>query len=301
MPISLTRRAVLTTSAMAVPALLLSRAEAASSRRDIEVRLKDIETRSGGRLGVAVLDIATGQVIGNRIDQRFPMCSTFKALAAAFVLARVDRGEEELDRRIVFAERDLKTPSIATKPHVGPDGMTIAELCKAAVTVSDSTAANLLLASFGGPAALTAYLRSLGDPVTRLDRIELDLNIVKPGDSRDTTSPGAMAQTLHRLLLGDALSQSSRQRLTTWMIGAKDAATRRLRAGLPTDWRIANKPGTWKGISTNDIGVIWPPHRDPIVVAAYLAGASTPVAAQEAILADIGHVLAAHLKNRRSS
>jgi beta-lactamase class A len=170
--------------------------------------------------------------------------------------------------------------------------MTIAELCEAAVTVSDSTAANLLLTSFGGPTALTAYLRSLGDPVTRLDRMELDLNIVKPGDSRDTTSPAAMVQTLRRLLLEDALSDSSRARLTTWMIEAKDAATHRLRVGLPAGWRIANKPGTWKGITTNDIGVIWPPHRDPVVVAAYLAGASTPVPTQEAILADVGHVLA---------
>ncbi|WP_291532228.1 serine hydrolase, partial [Bradyrhizobium sp. UBA2491] len=153
-------------------------------------------------------------------------------------------------------------------------------------------AANLLLASFGGPAALTAYLRSLGDPVTRLDRVELDLNIVKPGEQHDTTSPAAMARTLQRLLLGDALSEPSRARLTGWMAGAKDAATTRLRAGLPQGWRIANKPGTWKGIATNDVGVIWPPGRAPIVVAAYLADAPTPVATQEAILAEIGRIVA---------
>ena len=273
------------------PALLASRAHAGSSS-NIEQRLKDVEARSRGRLGVAVLDTATGRLVGSRIDERFAMCSTFKALAVAFVLARVDRGQERLDRRIVFTAHDLVQPSVATRPHVGPEGMTIAELCGAAITVSDSTAANLLLASFGGPAALTAYLRSLGDPVTRLDRIELDLNIVKPGDQRDTTSPAAMVRTLQRLLLGDALSETSRTRLTAWMVGARDAATTRLRVGLPQGWRIANKPGTWKGIATNDIGIIWPPGRAPVVVAAYLAEAPTPVATQEAILSDIGRIVA---------
>jgi beta-lactamase class A len=234
-------------------------------------------------------------MVGNRVDERFAMCSTFKALATALVLARVDRNEEQLDRRVFFTERDLMTPSIATRPHVGAEGMTIAQLCEGAVTVSDSTAANLLLASFGGPPALTAYLRSLGDPVTRLDRIELELNIVKPGDPRDTTSPAAMVRTLQRLILGDALSEASRARLTGWMIGARDAATRRLRVGLPTDWRIANKPGTWPGIATNDVGVIWPPNRDPIVVAAYLAEAPTPIETQEAILADVARIVTAGL------
>jgi beta-lactamase class A len=295
MPISITRRVALTTSAMIIPAMLVPRAEAETSRPDIEAPLRDLEARSGGRLGVAVLNVATGQLVGNRVDERFPMCSTFKVLAVAFVLARVDQGKERLDRRIVFTERDLVMPSKATKPHVGPDGMTIAQLCEAAVTVSDSTAANLLLASFGGPAALTAYLRSLGDPVTRLDRTELALNIVRPGELHDTTSPAAMVRTLRRLILGDVLSESSRARLTAWMIDAKDAAATRLRVGLPAGWRIGNKPGTWKGIATNDTGIIWPPGRDPIVVAAYLAGASTSVSTQEAILADVARIVAADL------
>jgi beta-lactamase class A len=280
---------------MVVPAMLVPLAQAETSRPSIETRLRNIEAQSGGRLGVAVLNVATRQLVGNRVDERFPMCSTFKALAVAFVLARVDQGKERLDRRIAFTERDLVPPSPATKPHVGADGMTVAELCEAAVTLSDSTAANLLLASFGGPAALTAYVRSLGDPVTRLDRVELDLNIVRPGELHDTTSPAAMVRTLRRLVLGDALSESSRTRLAAWMIDAKDAATRRLRVGLPSGWRIGNKPGTWEGIATNDVGIIWPPGRDPIVVAAYLAGASTPVETQEAILADVGRIVATNL------
>jgi beta-lactamase class A len=279
----------------AVPALLSSPAHAEDGGRHVEARLADLEARSRGRLGVAVLDVATGRLIGNRTGERFAMCSTFKALAVAFVLARVDRAEERLERRITFSEQDLVPPFTSTKPHVGGGGMTVAELCEAAVTISDSTAANLLLTSFGGPPALTAYLRSLGDQVTRLDRVELDLNRVAPGDPRDTTSPAAMVQTLRQLILGNALSETSRGRLAGWMVDAKDAATRRLRVGLPPDWRIANKPGTWKGVATNDVGVIWPPGRSPLVVAAYLGESPAPLDEQEAVLADVGRILAEKL------
>ncbi|MBR1219222.1 class A beta-lactamase [Bradyrhizobium sp. U87765 SZCCT0131] len=297
MPLALTRRA-LAASLLAAPALLAAPmlpapARAEAGRRALDTRLAEIEAASGGRLGVAVLDVASDEVHGRRIDERFALCSTFKALAAACVLARVDRGEERLERRIVFSESDLVPPFTETKPHAGAGGMTVAELCEVMVTVSDSTAANLMLDSFGGPAALTVYLRSLGDDVTRLDRVELDLNRVAPGDVRDTTSPAAMVRTLQRIVLGDALSATSRARLTGWMIAARDAATRRLRVGLPPAWRIANKPGTWEGVATNDIGVIWPPGRGPIVVAAYLAAAPGTTAAQEAVLAEVARAVAA--------
>lgn len=289
MPTSLTRRAALMMPLIAVPGLLVPRAQAES--RGVEARLKELEARSGGRLGVAVLNTASGEIAGNRLDERFAMCSTFKALAIAFTLARVDRGEEQLGRRIFFTKRDLVMPFKATKPHLA-EGMTIEQLCEAAAIVSDSTAANLLLAGFGGPAALTAYLRSLGDQVTRLDKIELDLNVVRPGETHDTTSPRAMVGTLRRVMLGDALSASSRTRLTNWLIDSRDAAARRLRVGLPEGWRIANKPGTWEGISTNDIGVVFPPGRAPIVVAAYLGEAPGPIKQQEAILADVARIVA---------
>lgn len=292
MVVSITRRVALMAPVLVVPGLLSPLALAKGSLQDIEKRLKELEARSGGRLGVAILNTATGQMVGSRLDERFALCSTFKSLAVAFVLARVDRGEERLDRRITFTEGDLVIPFKATKPHVGPEGMTIEALCEAAITVSDSTAANLLLASFGGPPALTAYLLSLGDPVTRLDHRELDLNIVKPGEIHDTTSPRAMAGTLRRLLVGDALSATSRAKLTNWMVEARDAATQRLRVGLPEGWRIANKPGTWEKISTNDVGVIWPPHRDPIVVAAYLGEAPGSTTIQEGVLADVARIVA---------
>lgn len=283
-----TRRAAMTMLACAAAG-----GAAARDRTDLETRLKALEARSGGRLGVAVLDTATGRIAGNRLDERFAMCSTCKALAVAYVLARVERGEERLDRRITFAERDLVMPFKATQPHVGPEGMTIEALCDAALTVSDSTAANLLFASFGGPAALTHYVRSLGDPVTRLDNIEPALNIVRPGEVHDTTIPRAMVGTLRRLVLGNALSEQSRVRLTHWMVEARDAASRRLRVGLPAGWRIANKPGTGDGVTTNDVGVIWPPDRPPIVVAAYLAYAPGSIETQEAVLADVARIIAA--------
>ena len=150
MLVSVTRRAIMAASVMTVPALLAPRVRAAEHHRSVEARLADLETRSRGRLGVAVLNVATDQLIGNRANERFAMCSTFKALAVAFVLARVDRGEERLDRRITFSERDLVPPFTATKPHVGFGGMTVAELCEGAITVSDSTAANLLLTTTQG-------------------------------------------------------------------------------------------------------------------------------------------------------
>lgn len=205
MPALITRRAALVRSILAVPALVQTLARPAVAA-DVRARLADLESKRGGRLGVAALDLATGRRIAYRSDERFALCSTFKFLAVALVLARVDRREERLERRITFTKQDLVEYSPVTKDRVGATGMTVAELCDAAITLSDNTAGNLLLAGFGGPPALTAYARSLGDAVTRLDRIETDLNEATPGDPRDTTTPAAMAENLRRLVVGDALS-----------------------------------------------------------------------------------------------
>ncbi len=174
------------------------------------------------------------------------------------MLARVDRGQERLDRRIVFSDKDLVTYSPVTKDHVGPAGMSVADICAAAVTLSDNTAGNLMLASFGGPAALTAYARSLGDGLTRLDRIETALNEAAPGDPRDTTTPNAMLGDMQRLLVGDALSAKSRRHLTQWLLASK-TGTKRIRAGLPSDWRVGDKTGGGDNGTANDIAVAWPP------------------------------------------
>lgn len=281
---SITRRVVFAGSLLALPAFA----------DDVALRLADLEGRNGGRLGVSALDTRNGRQFGHRADERFPLCSTFKFLAAAFVLARVDRGEEQLDRRVVYSESDLVTYSPVTKDHVGPNGMSMAEICDAAVTLSDNTAGNLMLASFGGPPGLTAYMRSLGDGITRLDRIETELNEGTPGDPRDTTSPAAMLGTMQRLLVGEALSTSSRERLIGWLVTSK-TGDKRLRAGLPTHWRVGDKTGTGGNGSANDIAVAWPPAGAPILVTAYFTGSTISDEARSAVIADAGRIVAANL------
>jgi beta-lactamase class A len=256
--------------------------------------LGKIEAESGGRLGVAVLDTMSGERAGHRVDERFPMCSTFKLLAAAAVLARVDADRERLDRRIRFEAGDVVVNSPVTKDRHGGAGMSLGELCEAAMTVSDNTAGNLLLASIGGPAGLTAYARSLGDTQTRLDRIEPDLNEAIPGDPRDTTTPGAMLANLQTLVLGNALSAKSRDQLMQWLIGNKTGDTR-LRAGLPAGWRVGDKTGAGESGTTNDVGVIWPPGRAPVIVSAYLTGTSAPGDRRNASIAAVGRAVASTL------
>ncbi len=254
--------------------------------------VQQIEKTSGGRLGVAVLDTLSSTAFGYRGGERFPMCSTFKFLAAAQVLSRVDAGQEQLDRRIAILSGDLVPYAPVTQPRVGGEPMTIAELCEAAVTLSDNVAGNLLLASLGGPQALTAYARSLGDPSTRLDRIEPDLNQAIPGDPRDTTTPQAMLQTLRSLVLGTALSVASRTQLTQWLVHNK-TGDKKLRAALPAGWRVGDKTGAGAHGTNNDIAVIWPPGRAPLLVAAYLTETAQQQVVRDQALADVGRLVAA--------
>ena len=194
----ISRRKLLAASLLAGPALSSLRAAAADPTAAVQQAIAGLERRHGGRLGVAILDTASSTPIAYRGEERFALCSTFKFLAAAFVLARVDRKEESLTRRIVYSKDELVPYSPITGKHAGAGGLTVGEICEAAITLSDNTAGNLLLDSFGGPAGLTAYLRSLGDSVTRLDRREPTLNENKPGDPRDTTTPLAMLEILRK-------------------------------------------------------------------------------------------------------
>jgi beta-lactamase class A len=252
--------------------------------------LKQIEKGSGGRLGVAVLDTGTGAGAGVRADERFPMCSTFKLLAIAALLKRVDDGEERLIRRVRFEARDLVVNSPVTKERVGGEGMTLAELSEAAMTVSDNTAGNLILATIGGPSALTKHARSLGDSVTRLDRWEPDLNEAMPDDPRDTTSPNAMLGNVRALVLGKALSAGSREQLTRWLIGNKTGDAR-LRAGLPKGWRVGDKTGAGERGTNNAVGVVWPPERAPLLITAYLTGTAAPAERRNGTLAAVGRAV----------
>jgi beta-lactamase class A len=255
-------------------------------------RIASLEMERGGRLGVAVVDTASGRSAAFRGDERFPMCSTFKMLAAAATLARIDDGKDQLERRIRFQAGDVVTYSPITKERVGGDGMSLAEICEAAMTVSDNTAGNLLLANLGGPQGLTAYARSLGDTVTRLDRNEPTLNEAVPDDPRDTTSPAAMLSNLRTLVTGKALSPASKDHLVGWLIGNRTGDTR-LRAGLPRDWRVGDKTGSGERGTANDIAVIWPSSgRPPTFVAAYLTGSSPEADHRNATLAAVGRVVA---------
>lgn len=250
-----------------------------------------LEARYGGKLGVSVIATGSGQHVGYRAEERFPLCSTYKALAAAAVLAEVDRGRLRLDQRIVYGKQDLVPYSPVTAQHTGAPGLTLAAICAAGVTLSDNTAGNLMLDAVGGPAGLTAWLRRSGDRVTRLDRRETALNDYHPGDPRDTTTPAAMAETLQRLLLGSVLSPASRRQLTNWLL-ADQVGAARLRAGLPAGWRIGDKTGSGGMNATNDVGILWPPTGAPLIVTVYYLGAEADMAGRNAVIADLGRLIA---------
>jgi beta-lactamase class A len=272
--------------------LHVTKAGAEPAPIDLNARLAEIEAAAQGCLGVAILDTKTGELFGRREFERFPLCSTFKVLAAALVLQRVDNGEEKLDRRVVFGANDVVEYSPVTKDRAGAEGMTVAEICAAAITQSDNTAGNLMLASFGGPEALTQWLRTLGDAATRLDRTEPALNEVPPGDPRDGTTPRAIAYTLQRILLGNVLTKPSENLLIGWLT-ANSTGGARLRAGLPADWRVGDKTGTGARGATNDVAIVWPPDHPPIVIAVYLTDTEAPLDVRNAALADVGRAAAA--------
>lgn len=282
--------------AAAVGGLLAARPAVAgpeAAPEALQAELARIEAATGGRLGVALVDTGSGRSVAYRAEERFPMCSTVKVLACGALLARVDAGRESLDRRIRFTPSDLVAYSPLTRQHVGGDGMTLAALCEAALTLSDNTAMNLVLASLGGPPAVTGFARSLDDTTTRLDRTETALNEAAPGDPRDTTTPVAMAGDLRRLALGDALSSRSRDRLCAWMV-ANTTGGAKLRAGVPKTWRVGDKTGSGDRGTSNDVAVMWRPDRAPIVAVVYLTAATAvPEEARAAASAAVGRLAVA--------
>lgn len=285
------RRALLKGAALGAAALTLGSRTSLASANDLEARLAALERRRGGRLGVSILDTGNGQRLAYRAGERFLMCSTFKWLAAAAVLARVDRGQERLDRRVVFGKDVVLSYAPVTSQHTGGQGMTVAELCQAAITVSDNTAANLLLTSLGGPSSVTSFVRSLGDPTTRLDRTEPELNVGAPGDLRDTTTPDAMLGDLRKLLVGDVLSEGSRKQLETWL-RATSTGNDTLRAGMPQGWAVGDKTGSGSHGERNDVAIVWPPQRKPLLIAAYYVNPSIDDAGRNSVLADVGRIAA---------
>ncbi|VVP76000.1 Beta-lactamase [Pseudomonas fluorescens] len=253
-----------------------------------------IERRTGGHLGISVMDVASGAQWSYRGDQRFPMASTFKAFTCASLLSQVDRGRLDLSQRIAFTQDELDSYSPVTRDHVGGQGLSLLQLCDAATSMSDNTATNLVLKTVGGPAGLTAFMRSIGDNSTRIDRYEPELSDVPPGDPRDTTTPNAAAKSLQALLLGDVLSDASRQQLETWLVDNKVSAAL-LRASLPEGWKIADRTGAAEYGSRGIIAVIWPEGshvtHGPVVVAAYLSGTRLSLEERDTVLAEVGAAL----------
>lgn len=271
----------------ALAALAAAPALAQPRRRapPFDPQIAAIERRHGGRLGVFGLDTATRKTMTWREDERFNMASTFKLLLAAQVLARVDAGKEQLSRTLPYGTGDLIGGSPVTARHVEGGNLSIGTLARAIVEVSDNTAANLLMRELGGPLSLTRFAQSIGDDATRADRYEPDANHYDP--LLDTTTPRAMTQTLRRLLLGNVLKPNSRRMLEDWMI-ASPTGENRLRGGFPRGWIAGDKTGTSAARQTNDIAIVRPPGRRPLLIAAYYDAPRVSASQREQALREVG-------------
>jgi beta-lactamase class A len=270
--------------------LIFLTASVAFGENDAASRIAAIEKRIGGRIGAATLDTSNGKHLDYRAEERFPMCSTFKFLAAAAVLKRADEKQDKLERFVPYGAKDILEYAPVTKEHLKDGGMTLGALCAAAIEQSDNTAANLLLDAIGGPASLTKFARDRGDQITRLDRKEPDLNSAIPGDDRDTTTPAAMCLDLQRLLVTTLLSESSRRQLEDWLLH-NETGRLMIRAGVPKTWSVGDKTGRCANGATNDIAIIRPPDRAPIMLAIYTVGSTAPANEREAAIAEVARVL----------
>lgn len=234
-------------------------------------KLTQLEKEFGGRIGVYAIDTGSGQTFAYRAEERFPLCSSFKGFLAGAILLKSQQQKGLLDERIRYEHRTLEEHSPMTEKNKST-GMTVAELSAAAVQYSDNGATNLLLEKFtDGPEGLTSFMRSIGDHAFRLDRWEPELNRVIPGDERDTSTPNAVANSLQKLVFGHVLEEPQRQQLQAWLKGSTTGA-KRIRAGVPADWRVGDKTGTC-GVygAANDYAVIWPKHHSPLILAVYTA------------------------------
>ncbi|WP_199776206.1 MULTISPECIES: class A beta-lactamase [Chromobacteriaceae] len=242
------------------------------------------------RIGVAALDGGGGEAWSYRGDERFPINSTFKAFACAALLAKVDRKEAALEQTASIDQSMLAGWSPITEKRLAPQRMTLDEVCQAAVSYSDNTAANVVLEAIGSPAGFTAFMRRIGDEQTRLDRTEPDLNEGTPGDPRDTTTPNAVVASLRKVMLGDALSAASREKLGRWMREDR-VADELLRSSLPAGWEIADKTGAGGYGSRNIIAVIWPPGRAPWLLGVYVTQTEASMPMRNQAIARIGAAL----------
>lgn len=267
---------------------------------DAVAQLRALERATGGRLGVFVLDTGSGRETGWRADDRFCHCSTFKLSLAALALREADAGRIDLAEPLRISRADLLPHSPVVAAHIDKGALPVTTLAEAAQVTSDNAAANVLMRRLGGPGALTRFWREIGDPVSRLDGYEPEINVIPPGTFGNSTTPRAMAHTVRQIVLGKVLSDASRVRLRDWMAATR-SGQQRLRAGLPTGWQALDKTGTGMrpevGNKTNDLAVLIPSGGGaPLVVAAYFENpAFSPDVrpADEAVLAAVARIAVA--------
>jgi beta-lactamase class A len=251
--------------------------------------LAQLERTLAGRLGVFALNTANGTQLSYDANEYFPMCSTFKVMLASAILKHSTQSDGLMQQRIKYQQSDLVTYSPITKQHI-EDGMTVTALCAAAIQYSDNTASNLLMKILGGPGAVTTFARSIGDRQFQLDRWETALNSSIPGDRRDTSTPNAIASSLQRLAFGDALEPRLQLQLRVWLQGNTTGAAR-IRAGVPADWQVGDKTGTGDYGTANDIGLLWPPRRAPVVVAIYTTQGEKDAKARNDVIASAARIV----------
>ncbi|MGW3071280.1 class A beta-lactamase [Kitasatospora sp. NPDC001132] len=228
-----------------------------------EASFAALEQQFGARLGVFAVDTGSGREITHRADERFAFASTIKSLAAGALLRKAS--DADLDKVVPYRQEDVLAWAPVTSQHVAT-GMKLRDLAAASIQYSDNTAANLVTAELGGPAAVQRSLRDLGDSTTNVDRTEPTLNEATPGDTRDTSTPRVLAADLRRYVLGDALPEDRRGLLTDWLVGNTTGGPY-VRAGVPADWRIGDKTGNAGYGTRNDVAVAWPSGgRSPIVI-----------------------------------
>jgi beta-lactamase class A len=263
-----------------------------SLQRDFATAVAAIQSRVGGRIGAYVLDTQSQLELAFNARERFAMCSTFKLMLVAAILKRVEAGTLSLEQRLPVRQQDMVPYAPITSAHIAEGSMSVRDLCAAAVMVSDNAAANILLAPLGGPAALTEFMRGIGDGVTRLDRTEVELNTNLPGDPRDTTTPQSMTGSMEKVLVGEVLASPSRLQLIAWM-QQSTTGLQRLRAGVPADWKAGDKTGNGRNGAGNDLMIAFPPGRSAVIAAVYMSESRQPVTALDEAHAEIGRLLAA--------
>lgn len=289
---ALTRRSV--ARGMAAAAVLPAPGLVLAGSRARTLDLLALEARHGGRIGL--FSRSAGRSIAWRAEERFPYCSTFKLFLAAFVLERVQAGKERLDRRVPVRQEDMLPHAPVTGQAVG-SALTVQDLLKAAVEVSDNPAANMLIRDMGGLEAFRYWYRSIGDEVTRVDRWEVALNSALPGDERDTTTPEQAVTNLEAVLLGSRLSEEHSALLMQWIVETPTGSGR-IKTAAPAGYRLGHKTGTGGNNTCNDIGILWPPLGAPIAIAVFFTGARSGspeeldaivAGAARAALQELGH------------